>query len=156
MLDKLDRALLRELQRDARKTNRELADSTHVVPSTSLMRVRSLRNRGVITGFHAAVDLDLIGRGVQALISVKIKPPSRRVIETFREWVVQLPEVIGVFVTSGSTDFLVHVAMPSSDDLYSFVIDRLTQRPEVADVQTNLVYECLRTPVIEPAENVKA
>jgi DNA-binding Lrp family transcriptional regulator len=150
MLDQLDRALLRELQRDARQTNRELAAATHVVPSTSLTRVRALRDRGIITGFHASVDLASVGRGVQALISVKIRPPSRPVIEGFREWVIRLSEVIGVFVTSGDKDFLIHVAVPTSDDLYSFVIDQLTQRPEVADVQTSLVYEHVTATAVEP------
>lgn len=61
-LDALDRALLRELQNDARQTNRDLAAKTGVSPSTSLERVRLLRERGVITGYHAVLDLDAAGR----------------------------------------------------------------------------------------------
>lgn len=156
MFDKLDLALLRELQRDARQTNRELARSTHVVPSTSLQRVRALLDRGVFTGFHASLDLKVIGREVQAIISIKIRPPSRRVIDQFREWVIKLPEVVGLFVTSGNYDFLIHVAVANSDDLYAFVIDRLTQRPEIADVHTSVVYEHMRNTVIEPARTVAA
>jgi DNA-binding Lrp family transcriptional regulator len=56
-----------------------------VSPSTSLERVK-LRERGVITGYHAAVDLEAMGRPVQALIPVRIRPPARPVIEQFREW----------------------------------------------------------------------
>jgi DNA-binding Lrp family transcriptional regulator len=55
-----------------------------------------------------------------------------------------------VFVVSGSADFLLHVAVPDTDALYAFVIDRLTERPEVADVNTSVVYEHLRRPVLEP------
>lgn len=150
-LDALDRALLRELQNDARQTNRDLAAATHVSPSTSLERVRSLRERGVIRGYHAEVDLAAIGRPVQALTAVRIRPPSRRNIESFREWVSRLPETIGVFVTTGTRDFLIHLAVPDTDGVYAFVIDRLTQRPEVADVETSIVYEHLRTRVVEPA-----
>jgi len=150
-LDELDQALLRELQRDARRTNRELAAATGVSPSTSLERVRSLRERGVIRGYNVDLDLGALGRPVQALIAVRIRPPSRRVIEAFREWVAQLPETVGVFVVTGGEDFLVHVAVPDNDSLYAFVIDRLTQRQEVADVRTNVIYEHIRSPVIEPA-----
>ena len=161
MFDRLDLALLRELQRDARQTNRELARATHVVPSTSLQRVRTLLDRGVLTGFHAAVDLRTIGRGVQALVFVKIRPPSRRVIDQFRVWIMQLPEVLGVFVTSGDHDFVIHIAVGDTGDLYGFVLDHLTQRPEIADVYTSVVFEHARNTVVEPAgaresENGKA
>ncbi|GLV76779.1 Lrp/AsnC family transcriptional regulator [Streptomyces hygroscopicus] len=150
-LDALDRALLQELQNDARRTNRELALRTGVSPSTSLERVRALRERGVISGYHAAVDLEAVGRPVQALISVRIRPPSRPVIEGFREWAAALPETIGLFVTSGAHDFLLHVAVPDTHGLYAFVIDRLTERREVADVQTTMVYEHAQSRRIDPA-----
>ncbi len=150
-IDSLDRSLLRELQDDARQTNRELAAKTGVSPSTSLERVRLLRERGVITGYHAALDLEAVGRPVQALISVRIRPPARRVIEGFREWASRLPETIGVFVTSGTYDFLIHIAVPDVDGVYAFVIDRLTERREVADVQTAMVYEHVRSRRVEPA-----
>jgi DNA-binding Lrp family transcriptional regulator len=88
---------------------------------------------------------------VQALISVRIRPPARPVIEGFREWAQQLPEVIAMFVTSGAYDFLLHVAVPDVNGVYAFVIDRLTERREVADVQTTMVYEHVRSRVIEPA-----
>lgn len=150
MFDRLDLTLLRELQRDARQTNRELARSAHVVPSTSLQRVRTLLDRGAVTGFHAAVDLNVIGRRVQALVFIKIRPPSRRVIDQFRAWVLKLPEVINLFATSGNHDFLVHIAVGGSSDLYAFVLDHLTQRPEIADVHTSVVYEYVRNTVVEP------
>ncbi|NYI89601.1 DNA-binding Lrp family transcriptional regulator [Amycolatopsis endophytica] len=150
-MDELDQALLRELQRDGRRTNRELAAATHVSPSTSLERVRALRERGVIRGYNVDLDLGKIGRPVQALIAVRIRPPSRPVIEAFREWATLLPETVGVFVVTGGEDFLVHVAVPDNDSLYAFVIDRLTQRQEVADVRTNVIYEHIRSRVIDPA-----
>ena len=60
------------------------------------------------------------------------------------------PKTVGVFVVSGGDDFLLRVAVPDTDALYAFVIDRLTERPEVADVNTSVVYEHLRKFNIEP------
>lgn len=149
-MDELDAALLRELQRDARRTNRDLADAVGVSPSTALERIRALRERGVIRGATLDLDLSAVGRPVQALIAVRIRPPSRELIEGFRDWVGGLTETVGVFVVSGNEDFLIHIAVADTDGLYSFVIDRLTQRREVADVRTSVVYEHLRTQVVEP------
>ena len=140
-LDDLDTAILRELLRDARRTNRDVAAAVGVAPTTALDRTRSLRDRGVILGARLEVDLARIGRPVQALVAVRVRPPTRANIEGFRTWAVRLPEVLGVFVTSGSEDFLIHVAVADNDRLYAFVIDGLTERPEVADVRTSIVYE---------------
>ena len=145
VLDELDTAILRELQADARKTNRDVAAAVGVSPTTALDRTRSLRDRGVIRGARLDVDLAAIGRPVQALIAVRIRPPSRRAIEAFRDWVRSLPETVGVFVTSGSEDFLIHVAVADNNALYSFVIDRLTEYADMADVRTSVIYEHLRS-----------
>ena len=149
-LSELDAAILRELQRNARQTNRAIADAVHVSPSTSLERIRSLQERGVIRGYHADADLAAVGREVQALIAIRIRPPSRENIEAFRDWAGRLSETVGVFVVSGGDDFLLHVAVPTTDALYALVIDRLTERLEVADVNTSIVYEHLRNFTIEP------
>jgi DNA-binding Lrp family transcriptional regulator len=149
-LDELDAAILRELQVDARRTNRDIAAAVGVAPSTALERTRGLRDRGVIRGAMLDVNLSAIGRSVQAMIAVRIRPPSRRNIEAFRNWITTLPETIGVFVVSGSEDFLIHVAVRDNQDLYAFVIDRLTERAEVADVRTSVVYEHLLNTKIEP------
>src|SRR5215211_6196773 len=60
-LDSIDEALLDELQKDARQTNKALAQKVGVAPSTCLERIRELRARGVIKGFRADVDPAAVG-----------------------------------------------------------------------------------------------
>ncbi|MFF0492775.1 Lrp/AsnC family transcriptional regulator [Nocardia sp. NPDC003482] len=150
-MDELDKAILAELQSDARKTNRDVAAAVGVSPTTALDRTRALRGRGVIRGAILDLDLPAIGRPVQALIAVRVRPPSRPRIEGFRNWVTTLPDVIGLYVTTGTEDFILHVAVPDNASLYAFVIDRLTERPEVADVRTSIVFEHIRNTRIAPA-----
>jgi len=107
-----------------------------------------LRDRGVITGTRLEVDLAAIGRPVQALVAIRVRPPTRTNVERFRSWAVALPDTLGVFVTSGTEDFLLHLAVPDTDSPYAFVVDRLTTRPEVSDVRTSVVYEHLRSNVL--------
>ena len=151
-LDALDAAILAELQSNARRTNRDVAAAVGVSPTTALDRTKSLVARGVIRGSRLELDLAKLGRPVQALINVRVRPPSRTNIEAFRDWAVTLPEVLGLFVITGDDDFVVHVAVPDNESLYTFVIDRLTQRKEIANVRTTVVYEHLQnpTPVIRP------
>jgi DNA-binding Lrp family transcriptional regulator len=149
-MDELDKAILRLLQQDARRSNRDVAAAVGVSPTTALDRTRGLFRRGVIRGAHLEVNLPAIGRAVQAMIAVRIRPPSRENIDGFRSWAITLPETVGVFVVTGTEDFLLHVAVADNDALYSFVIDKLTERSEVADVRTSVVYEHVRPQVIEP------
>lgn len=149
-LDRLDRAILRELQSDARQTNRAVAAAVGVSPTTALDRTRALWRRGVVRGTSLDIDLGAVGRPVQALIAVRIRPPSRRTVEAFRNWAPGLPETVGLYVVAGAEDFLLHVAVADNESLYAFVIDRLTERPEVADVRTSVVFEHVLNRAIEP------
>ncbi|MFI6485132.1 Lrp/AsnC family transcriptional regulator [Nonomuraea sp. NPDC050663] len=140
-MDATDRAILRRLQRDGRQTNKELADSVGIAASTALERTRALRERGVITGYHAATNLAALGRSVQALIGVRIRPQSRETIEAVLDSVAQLPETLTVFVVTGNEDILIHVAVPGTPYLRDFVLDHLARRKEIVDVRTTVVYE---------------
>jgi len=150
-LDSVDRRLLAALQDDARQTNRELAAAVNVSPSTSSQRVHALRRAGVIRGYHADVDPAALGLHVQALTAVTIRPPSRRNHDSFRQWASTLPEVMSVFAVTGRDDYLLHLAVADTHALYAFMVDRLTERSEVADFHTSVVYEHIRRPVLGSA-----
>src|ERR1700746_3248637 len=121
-LDELDTAILRELQRDARRTNRDLAAAVGVAPTTALDRTRSLRQRGVIRGALLDVDLAAIGRPVQALLAVRIRPPPRRNIEAYPPRTAMPRGPVGVIVVAGTEYSLLPVAVAGNQQLYAFVI----------------------------------
>ena len=149
-MDDVDSAIVRELQRDARQTNRDLARAVGIAPSTCLERVRLLRDRGVLTGYHAEISLGALNRHVQAFLHVQVRPLSRDVIEGFKAYAIGLPEVLSVFVVAGGDDFLVHVAVPSVDALHSFLMDRFTGRREIVGFRSSVIYQHARNRVIEP------
>ncbi|MGW5675422.1 Lrp/AsnC family transcriptional regulator [Streptomyces sp. NPDC003860] len=151
-MDELDSLILDHLQRDARITNRELARRLGIAPSTCLERTRALRHRGVITGFHATVDLRSLGRPVQALLSIQVRPLSRDVIENFKAYVSDLPEVLSVFVVAGGDDFLVHVAVADVDHLHTFLMDRFSQRREIVNFRSSVIYQHVSAPVVSPLD----
>ena len=151
-MDELDAAIIRHLQRDARQTNRELARAVGIAPSTCLERVRLLRARGVITGYHAEISLAALNRTVQALLHVQVRPLSREVIECFKTSITSLPEVLSIFVVAGADDFLVHVAVPSVDALHAFLMDRFSKRREIIGFRSSVIYQHARNMIVEPLE----
>ncbi len=100
---------------------------------------------------HAAVDPAALGRPVQAMITVRLRPQTRTVMHGFRDFALTLPETRDVYITTGFEDVLVHVAVASTVALQDFVLDSLTKRKEVADVRTAVVFEHRHNPVIAPA-----
>lgn len=146
----MDQAIVAALQNDARISNKELAGLVGLAQSTCLERVRALRARGVLRGFHADVDRATLGRSLEAIVSVRVRPHSRANVDAFWSYVLGLPEVIEVFHVTGAADFLVHVGVADMDGLRDFVLDRLTVRPEVAHVESHLIYAQRRRAVLEP------
>jgi DNA-binding Lrp family transcriptional regulator len=145
-IDEVDRAMLELLAQDARITNQRLAERVGIAPSTALARLRSLRERGVIRGFHAEVDLAALGRPLQALIAVRLAVHARDQIDDFTNAVRTLPGVLMVFHLTGVTDYLVWVAAADAQDLREFVVDHLATHPSVAHAETSLIYEHHRGP----------
>ena len=148
LLDPVDRALVEALSADARISNARLAERVGIAPSTALTRLRALRARGVIKGFHAEVDLAALGRPLQALIAVRLAVHAREQIDAFTDAARGLPGVLMVFHLTGVTDYLVWVAAADAQDLREFVVDHLATHPSVAHAETSLIYEHTRGPGI--------
>lgn len=148
--DAVDRHIIAVLQDDARITNRELADRVALSPSACLARVRALRERGVIMGFAAELDLALLGRPLQALVAIRLNTHDRPVLDRFVSDLVALEETLSLFHLSGEADYLLHVAVGTPDQLRDVVLDQLTVRPEVAQVTTSLMFEHHRSKAVAP------
>jgi DNA-binding Lrp family transcriptional regulator len=144
VLDRTDMALVDELSKDARISNKELASRVGIAPSTCLERVRALRQRGVITAYRAEVDTAALGRPVQAMIAVRIRRHSRELVDGFRTHALALPETVSIANVSGADDFLLHVAVESTDALRALLLDRIASQPEVVHTETHLVFDFQR------------
>jgi len=143
-LDDVDRRIISVLVDDARIPNNALAALVGIAPSTCLGRVRALRERGAIRGYHADVDPAVLGRPLQAMIAVRLQSHARGHIPGFMARIAELPEVINVFFLGGANDFLVHIAATSTGNLRDFVVVNLSGNPDVALTETNLIFEHVR------------
>lgn len=139
-LDRIDFEILGALQKNARLSNKELAALVQLAPSSCLERVRRLQAKGALRGFHAAIDPHIVGVEVQALIAVRIRRHSRRLIEEFHDHVAALREVVAIYHIAGANDFLIHVAVRDADQLRDLVLDAFTTRPEIEHMETSLIF----------------
>jgi DNA-binding Lrp family transcriptional regulator len=140
-LDPVDLDILRVLQNDARMTNRDLAAAVGVAPSTCLDRVARLRRSGVILGYELRLDPARLGRSLEALLMVQVRPHRRELIGPFVDRIRALPQSRALFHLTGPDDYLVHVAVTDTADLQRLVLDEFTSRREVARVETRLIFQ---------------
>ena len=143
-LDGVDRAIVGALAANARITNSALADEVGVAASTCHNRVRSLVDRGVLRGFHADVDPGALGYGLRAVIAIRLQPSARVGIGSFAQRIARLPGVQHLYFLGGADDFLVDVVAHDTEELRRFVVAHLSENPDVAATETNLVFEFVR------------
>ena len=140
-IDETDRRILHELQLDARRPNTELAAAANVSPSTIVNRLRSLEERNVIRGYHADVDDAALGRNVEALVSVKLRPKTPAAVDAFLEAAWSFEETVAVWLVTGEYDALVQLSARDMATLSQTVLTSISSAPNVIDERTSIVFQ---------------
>lgn len=147
-LDRTDRRLVQLLSEDARRSNKELASAADIAPSTCSERVQRLRDDGVFRGFHADVDPTVMGIGLQALVLIRLRRHAEDEVQRFWEHASAMEEVMAIYHVSGANDFLCHVVVADPDHLRRVAVSGFTTLPEVAHIETSLIFEHRSKPTL--------
>jgi DNA-binding Lrp family transcriptional regulator len=137
-LDAIDLKILRELQRDGRMTNVDLAEKVGISAPPCLRRVRKLEEAGVIEGFHAMLSAPKLGFDLVAFCMVGLKRQSEANLKAFAASTTNWPLVRQAWMVSGESDFLLHCVARNLTQFQDFVIDTLTADENVDTVRTML------------------
>lgn len=136
-----ERRILAVVADDARITNAGLAGALDMPPSTSLLRMQGLRDRGVVRGFHAHIDRRALGLSLEVFVSVDLVNQHPATIDSFLREAHGLDHVMGIMRTSGTNDFVLHVYVSSTDQLMERVIRPLSAMPELRRTDTSVVVD---------------
>ena len=143
-LDRTDRTLLAELQRDGRLTNRELADRVHLSESACLRRVRALEEAGVIDRYAAVVSQSKVGLPGNVFVSITLNRQDQTDLSAFEEAVKRVPEVMECYLMTGPQDYLLRVVVTDPSDFERVHSQHLTRLPGVARVQSSFALRTVR------------
>ena len=136
-LDRYDLAILGELQRDARLSNTDLAARIGLSAAPTWRRVRSLEERGFITGYRAEIDRRKIGLGVLAFVRVDADRNAAAATRELEDAIKRIPEVVACHYISGSGTFELQVMATDLDAFSRFARDTLLNLPHVKDLHTS-------------------
>jgi len=154
-LDETDILLIKVLQKDSRKSLKELARLTDVSVPTARARIDRLVNLGVIRQFTVAIDPQKLLGGVTAFINLKAKLAE---IDAIKSALSQMEEVVGLYVTTGECDLVVKVCVQDARMLEEFILRKLNKVAGIEGARSGVVVETAKEeygPYIRPGFGIK-
>lgn len=140
-IDRIDLKILEALQEDGRVTNRQLAEKIALSPSACLARVKQLEASGFITGYHAALVLELIRPIMVVYAQIAMQ---RHVIDTFAKFDEVLrgvPEVVEAARVSGPFDYLLKIVITDMREWRQLAAELLNERNGVERMVTSILVQ---------------
>ena len=150
-LDRIDRRILFELQRDATLSVAQLAERVGLSQTPCWKRIQKLEGAGIITGRVALVDPDKIGLGLTVFVEIEAPDHSPAWRDEFARVVSEVPEAIEVYRMAGDVDYLLKVVMPDIAAFDAFY-KKLTAQLELRNVTSQFAMERMKVTTAHPID----
>ena len=139
-LDRYDRRILQQLQKDGRMNNNELAERIGLSPSPCLRRVRALEESGLISGYHARLDSAKLDLSLMALIHISMDNHTPERLTNFETKIGALPEVLEcLLITGQDADYQLKVVIKDMEAFQRLLLDKITSIEGVSGVHSSFV-----------------
>ena len=138
-LDKTDRKILDILQSNAKITNAQLAQEIGLSPAPTLERVKKLENSGVIRSYHAKLDAETVGLGVNTFVMVSLKGHNKDNIEKFITSIDEIEEIIECHHVTGSSDFILKIISEDISTYQKLMMERVSNIDVVDNMQSMVI-----------------
>lgn len=149
-LDRIDRAILRELQSSGRLSMVELAARVSLTKTPCTERVRKLEQSGVIRAYHAELDPPRLGAGHVVLVQVQLRATTAPDLEAFNRAVGAIPEIQSCYMIAGDFDYLLKVRTCDIDHYRRLLGESISRLPNVQQTHTYVVMETVKDEVTLP------
>lgn len=140
-MDEISEKILRELQRDGRISNLDLAERVGLSPSACLRRVQDLERRGVIVGYRAVLSPEARGVGFVAYLGIGLGEHNKAAQEGFERAMSRAPEVVECHNITGTIEYLLRVECADLKSYKRFHTDVLGTLPHVTAITTFVVMD---------------
>lgn len=137
-LDRADSQILKTLAKDGRISWRDLAERIGLSLTPTLRRVRQLEQDGVIKGYSAQIDQTRLIGSMGVFISITLERQVDEVLSAFETAVLALPEIMGGYLMSGGSDYMLHAFVRDLEH-YRLLLGKLTRLDGIAHIQSSFV-----------------
>ena len=151
-IDKLDRRILDVLQRNGRITMTELGEKVGLSTSPCSERVKRLERQGLINGYHAHLNAELLGRSLLVFIEITLSQKSPQIFEVVRREISEIPEIQECHLVSGSFDYLLKARLRQMADYRDLLGKILKKIPVSAQSNSYVVMEEIKETLLVPLD----
>lgn len=138
-LDRYDRLLLAELQRDSRQTVQQLATAVGLSSTPCWKRIKELEASGVIRRYTALVDREQVGLSLCVLAELNLTRHSEDDVRRFEAAVADCPQIVSCYATTGQADYVIKVLVPDIKRYEAFLHETAFKLPGVTHVRSSVV-----------------
>ncbi|WP_163930492.1 Lrp/AsnC family transcriptional regulator [Paraferrimonas sp. SM1919] len=153
-LDKIDKQILRLLQKNAELSSNEIAEQVCLSPSPCARRIRNLYQSGVIKNKVALLDPLELGLAVTAFIQVTLKRQASEQLQSFEDVLENMPEVMDCYLVAGEYDYLLKVLVKDLNAYKDFLENKLTPLNFIDHIKTSFSLKVLRSKTELPLEHL--
>ena len=141
--DSIDRAILRELQRDCARSIQDIASAVGLSQNPCWRRIKRLEAAGIIVGRVALLDPDKLGVGITVFVSIRTSQHNEEWLRRFASGVMEIPEVVELYRMSGDVDYLLKVLVSDIAE-YDRIYKKLIEVAELNDVSSSFAMERIK------------
>jgi Lrp/AsnC family transcriptional regulator len=138
-LDKYDKQIIELLQQDSSISNVDLAKKIGLAPSSCLLRVKNLKEQGLLKQFTVFVDERQLGFDITCFAQVTIQPLNRETASVFIDEINKIPEIVECYTITGNAAFLLKIVSKNFQYYRDIVYDEILSIPYVSNIDTSIV-----------------
>jgi Lrp/AsnC family leucine-responsive transcriptional regulator len=149
-MDRIDRQIIMQLQKYGRLPIVELANRVNLTKTPCAQRVRRLEESGVIRGYRADIDPNLMGAGHILVVQVTLNKTSEDALERFNEAVKKIPEIQSCFMLAANFDYMLKVRTYDIAHYRSVLGQQISHLPNVSQTHSYVAMEIVKDDVTVP------
>lgn len=143
-LDRIDLAILRVLQRDARASLADISAEVSLTTSPCWSRIKRMEEANVIEGYTVRLNAERVGLKDTVIVQVTLDNHSDEALERFGRELEQIPEVLEAFLVSGDYDYYLRIAVADTRDYERLLREKLYKIPGIRHSKSSFVLRQLK------------
>ena len=149
-IDRTDKKILEILQKNAKITNAKLSKQIGLSPAPTLERVRKLESRGIISGYHAKLNMSKVGLGVSTFVMVSLKGHNKKNLQSFLDKIKDVENIVECHHITGSGDFILRIVAEDIESYQELMLDKVTEIEVTDSLQSIVILSTFKDSKVMP------
>ncbi len=149
-LDKTDFKILKELQENGRISNLDLAQKVGLSATPTFERVKKLEKAKIVKSYHAELDVERLGMGIQTFMLVQLAQTRGNAIPNFIKQINEIPEIIECYHVTGSSDYVLKIMVEDIASYENLAMDKIRNISEISNATTMVILSTVKKSKVIP------